>query len=420
MRSIVCLIIVCFVLPIKAQNNKALKILFLGNSYTAANNLTGMLNDMATLAGDSVFQITSAGSGQTLANHAAPGSPSMNEINTGTYDIVVLQEQSQIPSFTEAEVQSYFFPYVKYLDSAIKAANPCTKTVLYMTWGRKNGDDMNCANWPPVCTYQGMDSLLRKRYLEAAVDNQCIVSPAGAVWRYIRQHYPEIELYEPDNSHPSFEGTYATAACFYASIFKKSPQNFSINYHLPDSTVQKIKTAVDAIVLPQSDLWQLDAYATKAKFTHSITGVYVSFNNISENALSYQWFFGDGDTAELKHPVHAFMPGKYKITLIARGCNGNDTLVYDLNMPSESSIKPVQSSKIQLYPVPAQSVLILATSFEVVDVLAISELGQKKALNFKHEGNTCSIDIRALSSGVYTLLITDDKGTTMTDRFIKE
>lgn len=379
-----------------------------------------MLKDMATLAGDSVFQISSAGSGQTLANHAAPGSPSMNEINTGTYDIVVLQEQSQIPSFTDAEVQTYFFPYVRYLDSAIKAANPCAKTVLYMTWGRKNGDDMNCANWPPVCTYQGMDSLLRKRYLEAAVSNQCMTSPAGAVWRYIRQHYPEIELYEPDNSHPSFEGTYATAATFYAAIFKKSPTSFSLNYHLADSTVNKIKAAVDAVVLPQSDLWQLDAYATKAQFTHNISGVYVTFKNTSKNALSYQWFFGDGDTAELKDPVHAFMPGKYKITLIAKGCNGNDTFVYDLNMPSESSIKPLQSSKIQLYPIPTQSVLILATSFEVVDVLVISELGQKKALNFKREGNTCSIDIRTLSSGVYTLLITDNKGTTMTDRFIKE
>ena len=379
-----------------------------------------MLMDMATLAGDSVYQISSAGSGQSLANHAAPGSPSMNEIASGAYDIVVLQEQSQIPSFTDAEVDALFFPYVKTLDSAIKVANPCTKTLLYMTWGRKNGDDMNCATWPPVCTYTGMDSLLRKRYLEAAVANNCMVAPAGAVWRYLRQYHPEINLYEPDNSHPSFEGSYAVAACFYSAIFKKSPSNFNLNYHLEDSTVQKIKAAVDAVVLPQSALWQLDAYTTKAQFTHAISGVYVSFNNTSKNAQSYQWIFGDGDTAELKDPVHAFMPGKYKITLIAKGCHGNDTLVYNLNMPSESVIQPMQTAKINPYPVPAQSHLIIATNFEVTEIIAISAMGQKKALNFKDEGNSTNIDIRSLSSGVYTLLITNDKGTTTTNHFIKQ
>lgn len=379
-----------------------------------------MLMDMATQAGDSVYQIVSAGSGQSLANHAAPGSPSMNEIATGAYDIVVLQEQSQIPSFTDAEVNTYFFPYLKTLDSAIKAANPCTKTLLYMTWGRKNGDDMNCASWPPVCTYAGMDSLLRKRYLEAAVSNNCMVAPAGAVWRYIRKHYPEINLYEPDNSHPSFEGSYAVAACFYSAIFKKSPGSFNLNYHLPDSTVRKIKAAVDSVVLPQSDLWQLDAYRTKAQFTHAVSGVYVNFNNTSKNAQSYQWFFGDGDTAEIANPSHAFLPGKYNITLIARGCHGNDTLVYELNMPTETSVKLVPSATSQLYPVPAQSHLILGTSYEVEAIWAISELGQKTELTFKKEGNTVSIDIRSISSGIYSLMIYSEDDTIQQVRFIKQ
>ncbi len=419
MRLFVLLIALLTTCTASAQK-RPIKILFIGNSYTAANNLTGMLMDMATQAGDSVYQIVSAGSGQSLANHAAPGSPSMNEIATGSYDIVVLQEQSQIPSFTDAEVNTYFFPYVKLLDSAIKAANPCAKTLLYMTWGRKHGDDMNCANWPPVCTYSGMDSLLRKRYLEAAITNNCMVASAGAVWRYLREHHPEINLYEPDNSHPSFEGSYAVAACFYSTIFKKSPSNFNLNYHLEDSTVQKIKTAVDAIVLPQSDLWQLDAYTTKAQFTHRTSGIYVNFTNTSKNALSYQWFFGDGDTAEIENPSHAYLPGKYKITLIAKGCHGNDTLVYDLNMPSESFVQQVSSSKLNLYPVPAQSHLIIGTSSEVEEIWAISELGQKKVLSFKNEGHTSSIDIRSLSSGVYSLLIKSTDGTIMQNRFIKQ
>lgn len=419
MRSIVFILFASFYSTVTSQNNKPLKILFLGNSYTAANNLTGMLKDMATLAGDSVFQITSAGSGQTLANHAAPGSPSMNEINTGSYDVVVLQEQSQIPSFTDAEVKSYFFPYVKYLDSAIKAANPCTKTVLYMTWGRKNGDDMNCGNWPPVCTYRGMDSLLRKRYLEAAIDNQCIVSPAGAVWRYIRQNYPEIELYEPDNSHPSFEGTYATAACFYATIFKKSPQNFSINYHLPDSTVQKIKTAVDAIVLPQDSLWQLDAYKTKAQFTYTITGIYAQFNNTSKNASAYEWIFGDGDTAELKNPVHAYLPGQYPLTLIAKGCHGNDTLKFTLNVPNENSITQFNTKSISIHPVPATDQISFNFDEAIEEIQLINYSGQVIFPAYKVERNAYILDLKNLSQGVYYLTFKNTEGKVITGKFNK-
>jgi hypothetical protein len=39
-----------------------------------------------------------------------------------------------------------------------------------------------------------------------AETNDAIVAPVGAVWNYIRQNHPEIELYNPDESHPSLIG----------------------------------------------------------------------------------------------------------------------------------------------------------------------------------------------------------------------
>ena len=50
-----------------------------------------------------------------------------------------------------------------------------------MTWGRENGDQSNCQSWPPVCTYEGMDDLLRERYMIMANDNNALVAPVGAV-----------------------------------------------------------------------------------------------------------------------------------------------------------------------------------------------------------------------------------------------
>ena len=109
------------------------------------------------------------------------------------------------------------------LDSLIHVYNPCAETVFYMTWGRKTGDASNCSIWPPVCTYEGMDSLLRARYLIMADNNNGIVSPVGPVWHYIRNQNPLIELYQTDLSHPSLAGSYAAACAFFASVFRQDP-----------------------------------------------------------------------------------------------------------------------------------------------------------------------------------------------------
>lgn len=153
----------------------------------------------------------------THANSAA----AMTAINADNWNHVVLQAQSQEPSFPIGQVQNEVFPYATILCDAIRANDACTRPVFYMTWGRENGDQQNCAGWPPVCTYEGMDSLLNLRYSMMGEDNEAYVSPVGAVWHYIRDNYPDIDLYAADGSHPSQAGSYAAACTFYAIIFEK-------------------------------------------------------------------------------------------------------------------------------------------------------------------------------------------------------
>ena len=389
------------------QSKKPLNILFLGNSYTAANNLSAMVSDMANNTGDSINQSNLTGGGQTLWNHAANNSPSMNEINTGLWDIIVLQEQSQIPSFTEAEVENYFYPAVKYIDSAILAANPCAKTMLYMTWGRKYGDNMNCPNWPPVCTYNGMDSLLKKRYLKAAHDNGNIVSPVGAVWHYLRNKHPEIELYEADNSHPSFIGTYTTAACMYTTLFKKSPQNFNIKYHLDDSTILKIKNAIDSVVLPNSDLWNLDVYDVKSQFSYNNKNDTFQFNNKSKNAIQYFWDFGDGDTSSLKNPKHIFKSGKYTIQLIVSSCEHSDTSKISIQFQN-TDIRNIANKEIEVYPNPTNNFLNLHLKEGFESIALRNDLGQILYPKLQNNLELVTLDLSQIPSGIYTLHIIQD------------
>src|SRR5690606_33016366 len=92
------------------------KVLFLGNSYTAANQLPQLFTEMCNAAGDSVTAAAFSPGGQSLREHAGQGSPSVDEINSGQYDFVILQEQSQIPSFPYHQVQELYFPALKILD----------------------------------------------------------------------------------------------------------------------------------------------------------------------------------------------------------------------------------------------------------------------------------------------------------------
>ena len=192
-----------------AQSNIK-RALFLGNSYTYVNNLPQMVADVASSTGDSLIFDSNTPGGYTLEGHST-NATSLAKIAMGNWDYVVLQEQSQRPSFPINQVITDVFPYARFLDSVINAQNICAETAFYMTWGRKNGDASNCAVWPPVCTYSGMDSLLRLRYMMMADSNDAIVSPVGAVWNFIRQNYPLIELYQADESHPSVAGSYAAA-----------------------------------------------------------------------------------------------------------------------------------------------------------------------------------------------------------------
>ncbi|HEY1047671.1 MAG TPA: PKD domain-containing protein [Bacteroidia bacterium] len=350
-------------LPLVSFAQKKKNILFIGNSYTGVNNLPQLFADVSASAGDTIQIMSFTPGGQTLMNHAAPGGAPMNEIAKGIYDVVVLQEQSQLPSFPDQDVNEFYFPYVHVLDSAIKAANKCSKTMLYMTWGRKNGDAMNCASWPPVCTYLGMDSLLRKRTLEASTQNQCDVSPVGAAWRYSIKHYPWINLYQPDESHPDPKGSYIAACVFYTSIFKKDPSNIKYNFGIDPLLADTLRNIAKSSVFEHMDELHVGYSAPKAAFYHNFEkeGKFL-FVNESTQTDSIVWHFGDGDTSHLNRLVHTYLQsGKYKVTLEAHNHCGefdtaSDSVFYDastgLTLPHKFSQhfypNPFSENKVQL------------------------------------------------------------------------
>lgn len=398
---------------LSAKAADTLRVLFIGNSYTAVNNLPLVFKDMAASTGHMIITDENTPGGYTFQQHST-NTTTLNKISAGTWDYVVLQEQSQYPSFPDGQVAAEVFPYARSLDSFAKAANPCAQTVFYMTWGRKNGDASNCPGWPPVCTYQGMDSLLRKRYIEMAQDNGAVIAPAGAVWRYLRTHAPGIELYSGDESHPSFAGTYAVACAFYASVLRKDPAEVTYTGSLSAADAAQIRAAAKTVVFDSLDFWRQYVNDPKAAFTNEITIDGISFTNTSLHADSYQWFFGDGTTASSENPVHAYaMDGTYEVMLVASHCQLRDTMRQNVTQTDPGGVAILPATNHIAWQQTGNMLSVQgATSFAAGTRLVLYNLsGQKitqQELGFA--ADRISVDIASLPKGIYVALLQERDG----------
>lgn len=307
-----------------AQNSYAqqsVRALFVGNSYTEVNNLPQMVANIAASMGDElVFQSNTPG-GCTFQQHCA--NQSMTLIRQGGWDIVVLQEQSQYPSFPQHQVESEVFPYAQRLVQAVYDAGYCTEPMFYMTWGRKNGDQQNAQFFPVLGTYEGMDSMLCLRYTYMAEANDASLCPVGRVWHHLRDN-TDIELYQTDGSHPSLAGTYAAACAFYTMFFGRDPDSIVFYPNgINANNASAIRHATHSVVYEQLPQWKRKP--PKARFSiDAIVENNVTFVPIVSDADTIRWDFGDGtsltystDQCQTSTTHHFADEGSYIVSLTA-------------------------------------------------------------------------------------------------------
>jgi hypothetical protein len=295
------------------------RVLFLGNSYTGVNNLPQIVSDVALSAGDTLVFDSYTPGGYLLIDHSNDAT-SQNKIMTGGWDYVVIQGQSQEP----ITFNNQFNGGGSALYSLIKEYNPCGVTMPYMTWGRKNGDESNCVSFPVMCTYEGMDTTIRNSYLNLTAFINGEVSPVSVVWNYLRQNYPGIELYQADESHPSLEGSYAAACCFYATLFKKDPTLITYNPGLNAADASIIRNAAKTQVFDNLELWDYkrlpisDIQYEMGPGANEV--IFQSMNwGINQTCL---WDFGDGEISSSSYAPHSYLTdGTYTVTLTTTTCD---------------------------------------------------------------------------------------------------
>ena len=212
-----------------------MNILFIGNSYTYFSDLPTLFASLCAANGQEVRVDSVTCGGRRLhenlnvfCNDFNPDdeySKKISELVEETeYDVLFLQEQSCLP-IVEPQM---FLAGVVGLSTVIGA----WRTILYATWGRADGSDtLAHYGW----TREGMTEGLYDAYCQAAEIAHAEVSPVGLCFAKIVESHPEIDLYDPDLTHPSYAGSCLSAMTHFRTLFGEMPTDLSC-FDLPEET----------------------------------------------------------------------------------------------------------------------------------------------------------------------------------------
>jgi PKD repeat protein len=285
-----------------------------------------------------------------------------------------------------------------------------------MTWGRENGDASNCASYPPICTYDGMQQRLRESYLQMSEDNSCTTAPVGVAWKNFRASFPSINLYTADESHPNIYGSYLAACVFYATLYQKSPTGSTyIPSGIGASAALNIQRTASYTVLDSLDLWRIGANNPIADFNHTVdpNNGMVDFTNSSTNGITSEWHFGDGNSSTAQNPSHIYAGGNntYFVQLIIYATDScfSDTVNQTVNIAATSLHELNNKKKCTIYPNPANGFIAIKIDFKYTAISIIDLTGK----TIKQIANASQIDVSNLTTGVYFIKIIGNENTLM-------
>ena len=197
-----------------------LRMLLIGNSLTAANDLPGMIQRLGQGIDGRTPTIQSVTFGNfSLEDHWNRGD-AQEAIAGGPWDIVVLQQgPSALPDSRVLLVE-----YATKFAAEIRRAG--ARPAMYMVWPESS----RATVWDEVT----------QSYVEAARAIDGLLFPAGEAFRSVVRPTPGLEVLSSDGFHPTPEGTYLAALVIYAQAVGRSPVGMSGIAHIVDFPLAEI------------------------------------------------------------------------------------------------------------------------------------------------------------------------------------
>lgn len=228
-----------------AQSDKpALRVLFVGNSFTYYNSMPALVHELAAAdAGAApIFAVEYTAPSWTLRK-ASEDDGLADLLGDVSWDFVVLQDNSQLLSFSAQWRRREVSPFARALEREIAVAG--AQTVLFLTWGYKNGDLRNF----PGDTFGAMQARLEQGYSQLGEELSAPVAPVGVAWAETLRRRPGLELWAGDGRHPSRLGSYLTACVFYALLSGRDPTASAFTADLEENEARLLqRVAADVVV----------------------------------------------------------------------------------------------------------------------------------------------------------------------------
>jgi hypothetical protein len=205
------------------SQEKELKVLFVGNSYTYGYNLAHIVSIISEGTSTKLITRKSTIGGASLSEHwlGGRGLETKKIIAEGEFDVVVLQDFSMSAIRTPESTLKYVNLFAEYNKSF------GAQTYLFNTWAREK-----------VPQFQAeIDEI----YGQAARENGAVRVPVGAAWALAQDLRPMVDLYTSDGSHPNELGTMLSASVFVRVITGELPETLPTLYRIEDASGETVR-----------------------------------------------------------------------------------------------------------------------------------------------------------------------------------
>jgi hypothetical protein len=147
-------------------------------------------------------------------------------------------------------------------------------------------------------------------------------------------------------------------------------------------------------------------------FSYSANQGTITFNNLSMNATSFMWNFGDGNTSSETNPVHTYTAnGTYTVELTAINNCGASTLQQTISVIVVGTNEANWLNDFRLYPNPNTGTFTLEMNglpHEELEFILFNSIGQmvkRETADFGTGALVRHFDYGQLPAGIYNLRI---------------
>lgn len=206
-------------------DDPALRVLFMGNSFSFYNNgIHTHFRNLLRATDDELVAANSVKMSTISGGRLEQQAPALGLLlDSYDWDAVVLQGHSREP--IDPDRSAAFRQAAIDLSTRIRDAG--ARPVLFMTWAYRGRPEMTAE--------------LARAYDSAGAAAGAKVVPVGRAFARARETLPDLALHVADGKHPTLAGTYLAASVFHAALMGQPPDDIEYDAGLAPALARSLR-----------------------------------------------------------------------------------------------------------------------------------------------------------------------------------